>query len=199
MLAALTMRVDRVEHRDEERDGLDRRWLCFLATCGLRCLPLPNCPTSVAEIIRRSAPDVIVLTGGGDVAAVSGTFGIRDQVEALLLEWAAEHGKPVIGVCRGMQVIMAAAGAKLVRVSGHVRARHRLLPSGRIVNSYHDYAAADPPTGFVALQRSDDGLTEACRDTAGRILGIMWHPEREDPFDDQDKRLFASHLFGGDP
>src|SRR6516225_2375851 len=129
MLVALTMLVDRVKYRDEERDGLDRRWLSFLATCGLRSLPLPNCPASVEEILRRSIPDAIVLTGGGNVAAVSGKLEMRDQVETFLLRWAAEHGKPVIGVCRGMQAILAAAGAKIVRVSGHVRNHHRLVPS----------------------------------------------------------------------
>jgi putative glutamine amidotransferase len=198
MLVALTMRVDRVENRDEERDGFDRRWLSFLAACELRSLPLPNCPASVEEIIRRSIPDAIVLTGGGDVAAVSGKLEMRDQVETFLLQWAAKHGKPVIGVCRGMQAILAAAGAKIVRVGGHVGNRHRLVPSGRIVNSFHDFAVIDAPLGFVALQRSDDGLIEACRDSGGRVFGIMWHPERETPFDDEDKRLFTSHLIRRD-
>jgi N5-(cytidine 5'-diphosphoramidyl)-L-glutamine hydrolase len=198
MLVALTMGVERIECRDEERDGLDRRWLSFLATCGFHSLPLPNCPASVEEIICRSIPDAIVLTGGGNVAAVSGKLEMRDQVETFLLQWAAEHGKPVIGVCRGMQAILAAAGAKIVRVSEHVRHHHRIVPSGRIVNSFHDYAVIDPPLGFVALQRSDDGLIEACRDRAGRIFGIMWHPERENPFDNHDKRLFASHLIRRD-
>jgi len=110
-----------------------------------------------------------------------------------LLGWATRRRKPVIGVCRGMQQIVHLGGGRIERIEGHVREHHRLRFRGRSVsvNSYHDLAVtAVPERDFEVLARAPGGTIEAVRHRTLRRIGIMWHPEREQPFAQHDLALF---------
>jgi putative glutamine amidotransferase len=196
-IAAITMRTDDVADWKEQRDSLDRRWLSFLQNCGALPCPLPNNLAAVEEILDRVMPDAVVMTGGGDIATISGRSSDRDMVEARLVEWAFEKGRPLLGICRGMQAILSLAGTTLVPVEGHVGTRHDLIPSRREVNSFHNYGAYTLPTGFEAMECSKDGVVEACTHRRHRTLALMWHPERESPFDSADLAMVSEHLAGG--
>ena len=111
---------------------------------------------------------------GGDEA--SG----RDETEYALLESAMASELPVIGVCRGMQLIMDAMGTPLTRVEGHVAVRHRIvgLSGERTVNSYHTWAATTLAKPLRAVATCGD-VIEAIDHEESLVSGIMWHPERE--------------------
>ena len=80
------------------------------------------------------------------------------------------------------------SGSSLRRVNGHVRTRH-VLQGGVIsgeANSYHDMSIDSCPRGYHVLARSEDGEIEAIGHDEYPWEGWMWHPEREESFDDRD-------------
>ena len=133
----------------------------------------------------------IVLSGGNDI----GLFSLRDKTEYLILDYALEKKIPVLGICRGMQIMSRWAGTKLKRVEGHIRKRHNL--KGEIkkeVNSYHAYSIAECPKGFKILALSEDGEIEAIRHSSLPLEGWMWHPEREYKFSNDDINRLKNYL-----
>lgn len=191
---AVTMRRDWCNGYDETRDAIDRRWIDLLKRCDCHLLPVPNDRQLAEHLLAVAEPDGALLTGGGHIAAVSGDAGPRDQVENLLIAWAWKAGLPLMGVCRGMQAIAAAAGADLVPVEGHVGREHALYPSGRVVNSYHTYAVAAAPRDFEVVEVAPDGTIEAFVNRRKRTLGIMWHPERATAVSGADLDLISKHF-----
>ncbi|MBK1658599.1 gamma-glutamyl-gamma-aminobutyrate hydrolase family protein [Paracraurococcus ruber] len=192
---AVSQRIAVDPRHGERRDALDQRWAGFLGACGLLPVPLPNAPDLAEALAARAGAAGLLLTGGEDW----GTEPSRDATERRLVAWAATRGLPVLGICRGMQVLLALAGQMPGPVAGHVAVRHAVRLDGRMrdVNSYHALGARTVPAGLEAWGLAEDGVVEAVRDRRRRWLGLMWHPEREPEFDPADLALVAGH-FGGE-
>ncbi len=189
---AVTQRVSIIPEYGERRDCLDQAWTKFLAACGLFPVLLPNVTDTALALCEWADIAGLLLTGGNDLAEYGGDAPERDAVEHGLLSWAARRGLPVLGVCRGMQVIQQHFAIGLRRVEGHVAKSQVIHVDGELreVNSYHHFAAFNsrPPLEVWAV--ADDGVVEAVRHSAQPITGIMWHPERSAPFSPADVLLF---------
>lgn len=152
--------------------------------------------------------DGLLLTGGGDLDPAlygepnRGTMPWderRDRYELSLLRGMVRRGKPVLGICRGIQVINVGLGGTLWQdvdsqlglshPSGHgIRHGVRFAPDcfllpalaqTTLINSTHHQAVKDVAPGLVATAWSDDGLIEAIQAADGRpIWGVQFHPER---------------------
>ncbi len=194
---AITQRVSVVPAYAERRDCLDQAWTKFLAACGLLPVLLPNVGEAALAICAEARIAGLVLTGGNDLAVFGGDAPERDVVENALLDFAERRGLPVLGVCRGMQLIQQRFAIPLCRVEGHVAQRQTIRIDGqpKEVNSYHRFAALDsrPPLDVWAV--ADDGVVKAIRHSTWPITGIMWHPERSSPFSPADVALFRQ-VFG---
>jgi len=202
-VVAVSQRVDVFADRDESRDALDQRLITFLLAAGCLPIPVPNrlsrqnpdgelIHDALHDWLKTVSPQAIVLSGGNDI----GQSSARDLTERRLLDHARAHSLPVLGICRGMQMIAHWSGGELKPVTGHVRTRHKL--SGQIVaevNSYHSFALAGCPEGFEVLACSEDGEIEAIRHLILPWEGWMWHPEREGVFASQDANRLI-RLFG---
>lgn len=162
--------------------------------------------------------DGLLLPGGGDLepwrygqsnTASRGLEPERDAAELLLLERFTAAGKPVLGICRGLQVINVFFGGTLIQhLSGHdaVDGRDRLHPvrttpgalfglfgGDSLVNSAHHQAAGRLGHGLRAVQWAPDGVVEALVHQTLPVLGVQWHPERL-PEGGPGSRLFAAFL-----
>jgi N5-(cytidine 5'-diphosphoramidyl)-L-glutamine hydrolase len=177
------------------RDCLDQVWVKFLLECGLLPIPIPNSVDAALSICDQVSG--IVLTGGNDLTAYGGDAPERDETETALLDLAERRDLPVLGVCRGMQMIQHRFGTRLERVQGHVAHRQRISIDGRNVevNSFHNFGATEvhPPLKTWAI--ADDGVIKAVRHAGRPMIGVMWHPERREPFAADDVALFSG-FFG---
>lgn len=185
-------------------------------------LAAPHLPAKVAKKDYVDALDGLVLQGGADIAPE--TYGetplnpewsgdrIRDAYEIRLLREFMRQGKPVLGICRGCQLINVALGGTLyqdiaTQVGGAVLHRcdrryednfhamrvteggwlASLYPGSAVsrINTIHHQAVKELASGLAIEAVSEpDGIVEALRWTGPSfVAGVQWHPEFMDPAD----------------
>lgn len=206
MLVGLTQRVEVVANTKEQRDCLDQSWFKRLDDLNLSGIPVPNSindPVNWAEFIGVEA---LILTGGNDLSYLNNAKNIaltRDATESALLTWSSEKCVPVLGVCRGMQLMNTFLGGSLSSVNGHVANFHNIksidgdstFKNYQKVNSYHEWGInlSELATDLKPLAVADDGTVEACMHKSLPWLGLMWHPERDNgDSKDLDTKLLKS-------
>ena len=161
--------------------------------------------------------DALLLTGGADIdprymnedpdyTLLHGINAQRDQQELLLARLADARCMPILGICRGVQVIAAAFGGSvhqdIYAALGDTLLAHDQEPVERgvathdvlftegsrlasifgkeriAVNTFHHQAVNRVPSGFEVVATSPDGVIEGLEAVDGRqIIGVQWHPE----------------------
>lgn len=207
MNVVVSQRVDVWEDRGERRDALDQRLSQWLWDAGCVPIPVPNFLASLAgghgacslqAWLLKVNPDGVLLSGGNDI----GTMPERDRTEVHLLTYAQDQRLPVLGICRGMQMMAIGSGGSLVPVTGHVRSRHRLRVAKGCsiwpdeVNSFHNLALSACPSEYGVTAWSEDNVIESIRHKTLPWEGWMWHPEREGCFSAHDTMRFRALLDG---
>jgi N5-(cytidine 5'-diphosphoramidyl)-L-glutamine hydrolase len=195
----VTMREVQAQGYFEPRDALARGWGKFLdaAIPEAAWLPVPNLGAPAVEAFcAKWGLNGLILTGGEDL----GVAPVRDESERAILRYCLQRRQPVLGVCRGLQLLWSEMGGQLEMKEGHRATRHALTRAGlpgdgveqRVVevNSYHRYCLRLPPSRMLedpsTFARAADGTVEGVSFRDGRVVGVMWHPEREpkpDPLD----------------
>ncbi|MEW2625272.1 gamma-glutamyl-gamma-aminobutyrate hydrolase family protein [Streptomyces sp. NPDC048106] len=171
---------------------------------GLACMLPPDEPALAAAAVSRL--DGLVVAGGPDVDPVH--YGAdrdprtgppapaRDAWELALIHAALASGTPLLGICRGMQLLNVALGGTLVQhVEGHVEAvgtfgthpvtpvpgtRYAsLVPEALAVPTYHHQSVSRLGRGLLPSAHAADGTVEAVELPAERgwVVGVQWHPE----------------------
>ncbi len=212
------MRLDRpliglsTRGRDEEgRYALSARYVAFVRRAGGHAILLPPEETEIGMLLQRI--DGFILSGGGDIdpSLYGGSphkqiYGVdmgRDQSEILAAKYAVESRFPLLGICRGIQVMNVALGGTLMehlpdRVGEAVLHRlpekkesdHsvKLIPGSLVAKIFGREALDVPSCHHQAIDRlasplkgvahSPDGIIEAVEMPAHPFfVGVQWHPE----------------------
>jgi len=222
-IIAVSQRVIEIASYGETRDCLDQQWAVWLDSLDLTCVPVPNRLSSVPDFLRALRPAGIVLTGGNNLASdvynqlstnavIGDAYQHRDETERAMIEYAVSESLPLLGCCRGMQMLHAFFGGRISPLGTarctHVNQEHpieiiedsfRSLSDAEsvIVNSYHDFGFEQDalPEQLLPFAVSlGDGVVEGVYHSDFPFVGIMWHPERENPAAAFDYAI-ASKLF----
>ncbi len=201
MLIGVTQQVLVRPERKERLDALDQKWHDFLARCGLTVLLLPNDPSAVQILLLKYEPRGFLLTGGNDLADYGGDAPERDSTERKIMDFALAHSYPLMGVCRGMQFIQHSFGIELEKVEGHSGTLVNVQGTGgsRTVNSYHRWGTRANHSPLNVLARASDNVVKAIGHKTQPIMGIMWHPERQRPFEAKDIKIFSEFFKSDQP
>ncbi|MDR2833740.1 MAG: gamma-glutamyl-gamma-aminobutyrate hydrolase family protein [Streptococcaceae bacterium] len=168
--------------------------------------------------------DRVLLTGGSDVSPISygedphpslGVTNIeRDLFEFAAIEEAMKQDKPVLGICRGMQIMNVYLGGTLYQdlneanfaikhlqaptpqeypshsISVDVNSSLSFLPNHYMVNSFHHQGVKKLAPSLKAIAHAADGIVEAVEGKEKRLLGVQWHPEATWFNKKEDKEVF---------
>ena len=200
-IIGISQRIDYLKDRKEVRESIDQKLNKLLVKCNLFPLPIPNIFYNkknkdkgfgnLKKWINKTKVKGIILSGGSDI----GINKERDNTEYFLIKYAKIKKIPVLGICRGMQLIARSEGVNLKKISNHRKTHHKIY--GKIsgtVNSYHDLAIKKCPKKYTILAKSKDQCIEAIKHEYYPIEGWMWHPERNKVFKKKDinniKKIF---------
>jgi len=208
---ALTMREVQAPSYRELRDAISHDWIEWLSRQGATPVLIPNSIPDPAEFVHVMAVDLIILTGGNDSVPgddqAADYSALRNEQEFKVLDFAVAKGKPVLGVCRGMHIINLYFGGTVRFGRDDARATHvaqvhgveffgavgrALRASEAMTNSFHSQLVLDQDIGDGLLpfaRCSDDQAIEGLVHETAPVLGIQWHPEREQSAETLDVSL----------
>lgn len=192
-------------------------------------IPITADPSTATRSLERM--DGLILTGGPDICpgfyGQESTPGIRDidynrdVVEIALVQKALAMGLPVLGICRGVQLINVALGGTLHQdvsrvfpeVLEHVQRAPKKVNTHQVhisentklisilddpsvwVNSHHHQAVAEPAPELTVSARAKDGVIEAVENSDHPFfVGVQWHPEGAWRVDASAFKLFQSFV-----
>lgn len=192
-------------------------------------LPYSNNPDEIIKMVNEA--DGICLSGGIDIdpkryfeaksERCGETEDKRDVFELTVFALASMQDKPILGICRGMQLINVAMGGTLyqdipteyisdiahIQKEGKFEHSHEvnvikgsplynLLGSERIkVNSFHHQAIKNLGEGLEIMAQAADGIIEAVYAPSYRYLqGFQWHPERIYQIDENQALIFQDFI-----
>ena len=202
----ITQRVENIHSYNERRDCLDQRWAALTFHLGYFPVPLPNIVIEQVPFLFSSLQlDGILFSGGNSIASLDSSADDlapeRDLFEKAILNEAIKRNIPIIGICRGMQLINVELGGYLTPISGHVAEDHFIKhiekrPMPERVNSYHNWTIPQDglATKLTPIALDLEGNVEAFECIGKNLLGVMWHPERENPFNPLDIELIKKYL-----
>jgi N5-(cytidine 5'-diphosphoramidyl)-L-glutamine hydrolase len=203
-----------IEHPDydETMVCLDVNWFSLIKLMGALPVPLPlTIGEANDDILEIPKLDGLIFSGGNSLAKFENKSlksnklsSKRDQFEFDLLKFSIKMQYPILGVCRGMQLINTYFDGSCTKVYGHTSTRHTIFETTHQkiqlnhddVNSFHNYAIPFDGLGsdLLPLAQDCDGNIEAFYHDQSNILGIMWHPERENPVKKADLDLMKRHF-----
>lgn len=187
-------------------------------------MTVPPLAESVEHVARLVASvDAVLIQGGGDVAperygdsrrsnTVYGVVDEHDDLEIALVREVIRQDKPLLAICRGLQVLNVALGGTLHQDLGDVLADREshwntyheisITPGTRLAtamgtvspersHSYHHQAVKNVAAELDVVAKAPDGVIEAVEHrTCNWVLGVQWHPE-----DDADAVPHQQSLF----
>ena len=212
----------------EEHHVMSFTYVEAVAAVGGCPVVLPATGDPEASVAALDRLDAVLFTGGPDVdpahfhqlphTELGEISPRRDAAELALARAALAAGKPILAICRGIQLLAVAAGGTVVQdigsqVPGVIKHRQQaprwygshpvtvaedstlaraLGATSLMVNSFHHQAVDQVPPGFRVVARAPDGVVEGMEPVDGSpVLGVQWHPEGMFDHDERARSLFA--------
>jgi len=200
---AMSMGQQFIESRNESRDFIDTKLVEFVSSqLNFEVILISNFlkknvnkqKKKLNLLLSKNKVKGIILSGGQDI----GTNKLRDKTEISLIDFAIKNQIPLIGICRGMQLINLYFNGELKKIKGHVANKikiySKLTKKKRVVKCFHSNGIKKIGKNLNETYRSNDEIIEAFKGDKHRILGIMWHPERNKKVSNEDIKLFKECL-----
>lgn len=205
----ITLRMEHIEKYNEKRDAISHDWVKFLSISNIFPIFIPNNLKDIEHFIKTMNLDGIILSGGDN----KGDDFERDNTEKEIIELAIKNKIPLLGVCRGMQVLNDFFGGShsISNDSNHIAKHHeieligiapeKLFNSKKFeVNSFHNNLIKKTSLGNDLQEfavSENDNTIEGFYHKNFPIMGIMWHPEREENYQNELKimKCFYEKLF----
>lgn len=212
-------------------DFLDREYSAAVQHLGACPVLVPNVPEEKILQGLMESLDGLVISGGTDVnprrygedplPGMGEIDAPRDECEIMLARVALEQDLPLLGICRGIQVLNIAAGGTLFQdiqtqidkplkhrqsadksvVTHRVTVEKKSLLGGILqeetlwVNGMHHQAIKDLGRGLAVNARSSDGIIEGVESTRNRfVIGVQWHPEGNWREDSHSRGIFEAFV-----
>lgn len=187
---------------------------------------LPVTPAALAPALLATV-DAVIIPGGQDISPqffnadpdvkIKDDYAPHDEFELAVIHAAVQQHKPILGVCRGNQLINVAFGGDLYQdieeqfptqviqheqnARGDLPTHHINVKSGSFlshslgetafVNSRHHQALRSIAPQLHVVATANDHVPEAVEDDSGMIMGVQWHPEDLWKTDGQQEKLFT--------
>ena len=190
----LSMRTELNSHGTRVSQ-IEHTWFSFLSELFTQAPLLILVPNLVnAEIIAESLnPSLIVLTGGNDILDADNSensYEVRDSIEKQLI--FNNPNTPILGVCRGFQLVNVTLGGSVAQSEAHVSTFHELHFEEKLneysilnfrTNSFHKWVISDQnlSSDLELIAKANDGTIECAKHRTKPWLFTMWHPERANP------------------
>ena len=181
------------KHFNTHIDFLDHNWINFFNKKNYYFKAIPTQIKSTNKILnKKKKVDLIILPGGNDLFNNQKLTKIRFDVEKKLIKFSINKKIPLLGVCRGMQVLNYYFGGTIVKIKGHMKSKsliymkHNLFKKNKIsVKCFHNFCISPHSVSkeFENLGVDKKNNIEMFQHLKHNIVGVMWHPERENNFD----------------
>ena len=168
-------------------DFIDHYWLDYFEKKNINYYLIPNKKKLSKKKIKEI--DLLIIPGGNDVSNVLKTSNIRNNIEKNLIKICFKKKIPILGICRGAQLLNKSFGGKISKIKKHMRTRHNIFFTNREfikknflnVNSFHNDGIKknDLSKSFKVLASDKHKNIEMFISNNKKIIGTMWHPERE--------------------
>lgn len=198
MLILVSMRIADNSTYPERRDALSHDWGHLFDRYGLTPILIPNSLSNPGKYLELGA--VGLLLTGGDSMGSEDQPTERDQTEIELICGSIEAGVPILGVCRGLQVLNRYFGGQVIQLANqdHVGTHTVRLQNASCmkVNSYHCDAVTQEglATPLQPFAWAEHGIVEAFRHESLPITAIQWHPERTSPSATYDEEIIKDWI-----
>ncbi len=194
----ITSRIIQTKEYVEIRDVISHDMIDFCSYQEAIPIVIPN-NKKMAEFYLNDL-DLLILSGGNDLSSTLSKDDeefpisyLRDNIEKNIITLAINKEIPILGICRGMQMLNSYFGGTLQMINtsiNHVSVNHEIMLEKEsfflfnsnntfVVASYHNYGIDKLGDGLIPLARSKDHLIESFQHKNHKIFGLMWHPERE--------------------
>ena len=176
------------EHYKGYIDFLDHYWVEYFGKKKSDYNLIPN-NTYLSEKILKKI-NLLILTGGNDIISNKKESLIRNKIEKNLIKKAIKKKIPILGICRGAQLLNISFGGKIKKVRNQMRTRHNIyitkndIIKKKIlnVNSFHNFGIKKNNLSkkFDRIAFDKEKNIEMFISKKHKIIGVMWHPEREE-------------------
>ncbi|EAK0952827.1 gamma-glutamyl-gamma-aminobutyrate hydrolase family protein [Campylobacter lari] len=191
---AISQRILKNQDYHELRECLALDWGSFFKKELSDFLPLPlSYEIDFKNYI--SSVSAVILSGGNDLNSCKSSFvnQKRDEYEKNIIKHCMQNNIPLLGVCKGAQMIASYFNSTICPCKDHV-GNHEVYLKDQIinVNSYHNFAIKTLGSELEALANAKDETIEAFKHKKFSIYGLMWHIERENGM--SEKSIFNAWL-----
>ena len=188
LTVGISLRIMESTDYNERRDALSQDWSKFFEKLGINPLLIPNAIKNISSFLEDMQVQGLFLSGGDNI----GDNPDRDETEQKIINYCLEKKIPLIGICRGMQVINTFFGGTIETLenSKHVGHPHFVSLNKNVagflhsdelqVNSFHNNIIKQKNLGknLEPFATANDNTIEGFYHTELPVFGVMWHPER---------------------